>query len=248
MWRSEQEALVNDSPRPRKIAYLSESIQRQLNAYTLSAVAAGVSLLAAQPAEAKIIYNPTHKQLPVNHLFLLDVNHDGATDFQFLLHSAVSTTTQGRRAFVFSLNVKGLLGKIPAYFDSVLGINCAIALPKGTQVGSKQPFKGSGDMFFSGSSGFGGGTAACPWARAKEDAYLGLRFSAKGKVHFGWARFVTQSGQHPKAELEGYAYESIPNKPIIAGKTHGPDVVLERATLGHLAAGASGPHRIPSRR
>jgi len=42
------------------------------------------------------------------------------------------------------------------------------------------------------------------------------------------------------ATLTGYAYETIPNKPIIAGKTHGKDVItLQDASLGHLAAGAS---------
>jgi len=40
--------------------------------------------------------------------------------------------------------------------------------------------------------------------------------------------------------MSGYAYETIPNKPITAGKTEGPDVItVQPATLGHLAAGAS---------
>jgi hypothetical protein len=35
------------------------------------------------------------------------------------------------------------------------------------------------------------------------------------------------------ATLTGYAYETIPNKPIITGKTKGPDVItLDPATLG----------------
>ena len=44
--------------------------------------------------------------------------------------------------------------------------------------------------------------------------------------------------------LTGYAYETIPNKPIIAGKTHGKGVVtIEPGSLGALAAGANGLHR-----
>ena len=40
------------------------------------------------------------------------------------------------------------------------------------------------------------------------------------------------------ATLTGYAYETIPNKPIIAGKTNGPDVItVEPTTLGSLALG-----------
>jgi len=43
------------------------------------------------------------------------------------------------------------------------------------------------------------------------------------------------------ATLTGYAYETIPGKAIITGKTHGPDVItLQDASLGHLARGASG--------
>ena len=42
------------------------------------------------------------------------------------------------------------------------------------------------------------------------------------------------------AFLTGYAYETVPNKAIVAGKTKGPDVVtVQDATLGHLARGAS---------
>lgn len=37
----------------------------------------------------------------------------------------------------------------------------------------------------------------------------------------------------------GYAYETIANQPITAGKTKGLDVALEPASLGHLAQGAS---------
>jgi hypothetical protein len=58
----------------------------------------------------------------------------------------------------------------------------------------------------------------------------------EGKSHYGWARMSVEiKGTNLTATLTGYAYETIPNKPIIAGKTHGKD----EATLGHLATGAS---------
>jgi hypothetical protein len=79
------------------------------------------------------------------------------------------------------------------------------------------------------------------WANVK-DRYLGMRFLVgSGKYHFGWARLsVSCSRNGISPTLTGYAYETIPNKPIIAGKTKGPDVItVQPATLGHLAAGAS---------
>jgi hypothetical protein len=80
------------------------------------------------------------------------------------------------------------------------------------------------------------------WADVK-NRYLGVTFTARGKIHYGWARLTVELSRKPfKATviLTGYASETIPNKPIIAGKTKGPDVVSgQPATLGHLAHGAS---------
>jgi hypothetical protein len=74
--------------------------------------------------------------------------------------------------------------------------------------------------------------------------YLGLEFIIKGKVHFGWARLNLAIAQNAaiQATLTGYAYETIPNKSIITGKTKGPDVIaLERGSLGRLALGLGLP-------
>jgi hypothetical protein len=54
----------------------------------------------------------------------------------------------------------------------------------------------------------------------------------------------SSQGQRLNAILTGYAYETIPNKPIITGKISGPDVMtLEPGSLGALAAGASRLHK-----
>jgi len=71
--------------------------------------------------------------------------------------------------------------------------------------------------------------------------YLGLKFTIHGQTHFGWARLNTTCNLYKvDAVLTGYAYETVGNKPIITGKTKGPDVItVEPASLGHLARGAS---------
>jgi len=51
--------------------------------------------------------------------------------------------------------------------------------------------------------------------------YLGLEFLINGEVHFGWARLtVTCKDLRVLATLSGYAYETVPNTPIIAGQTN----------------------------
>jgi hypothetical protein len=77
--------------------------------------------------------------------------------------------------------------------------------------------------------------------------YLGFAFDF-GKVghptHYGWARVTTvhsEGDNYPHyfhTTVTGYAYQTIPNKAIITGKTKGEDVItIERGTLGALALG-----------
>jgi len=61
--------------------HLAESVHHKLNAYALTAGAAGVGMLAgAQPAEGRIVYTPAH--VAVQGVgYNLDLNHDGVPDF-----------------------------------------------------------------------------------------------------------------------------------------------------------------------
>jgi hypothetical protein len=73
---------LEQPPHPRASVKLSPPILHQLNLYALGATVAGVGVLAlVHPAEGKIIYTKTHKWIGVKHSVLLDLNHDGKTDF-----------------------------------------------------------------------------------------------------------------------------------------------------------------------
>ena len=71
--------------------------------------------------------------------------------------------------------------------------------------------------------------------------YLGLKFKIHGKIHYGWARLnVFFHGFTLTGTITGYAYETIANKRIIAGKTKVEDGgAAAPPSLGHLARGAS---------
>jgi hypothetical protein len=51
-----------------------------------------------------------------------------------------------------------------------------------------------------------------------------LRFAIDGKTHFDRARLggISAREGNATATLTGYAYETIPNNPIITGKAKGP--------------------------
>jgi hypothetical protein len=216
----------------RKTADLPESVHQQLNMYVLAASAAGVGLLALSPsAEAKIVYTKTHVVIGTNHVYALDLNHDGMVDFKIDNHS------------FFTDAIVASLSAVPAANNAVVGAQThtgfpysAYALMRGAKVGPKQPFSG-GWMAWSDGANRGG-----RWANIR-GRYLGLKFRIKGKIHYGWARLNVTVGQSRiTATLTGYAYETIPNKPIIAGKAKGKDVItvqpdIAPGSLGSLALG-----------
>jgi hypothetical protein len=243
---------------PRKTANLSESVHRQLNMYTLAAGAAGVSLLClTPPCDAKIVYTPAH--MVIGHggtnLLYIDLNHDGISDLAIATshNSCTSECLVNLDAFPMGNGVEGK--KVRSHSSS---FSSAFVLRPGTRVGPRAPFVHGGEFGCAMLDVF-----SFPFSQSRRltgkwhdvtDRYLGVSFIVRGKTHFGWARLTVHDKGHAiTAVLTGYAYETIPNKPIIAGETKGPDDISveepdaaltmptpEPATLGALAMGAPG--------
>jgi hypothetical protein len=243
---------------PHRTAFnLSNSLHRRLNAYALAASAAGAGVLTlTQRAEAKIVYTPDHAQM--SHVgtfpFALDLNHDGIADFTFPTSSFVNSGF-----FQSAMAVSPVAKNNRAW-----GVQYASALKAGVRVGVNGKFGNPGNLLMGLSSGTSGGFKGFrgPWengGKGVKNRYLGLKFVIKGKVHFGWARINFANPSN--VILTGYAYETIPNKPIITGATKGtreerieqpndpgPNAswthatadVPHTATLGALAMGAPG--------
>jgi hypothetical protein len=223
---------------------ISPSTQQRLNMYALAASAAGLSVLAlVQSTEARIIYTPVHHVVGKNGRFNIDLNHDKVADLTLVNTHGCNTD--------FCMDA---LSAVPAAGNGVQGmrgflsIPYASALTGGAVIGPKQPFQGQ----FMASSDSGQGTIG-KWLNVN-NRYLGVKFQIKGKTHFGWARLSVHvtGAAFVSATLTGYAYETIPNKPIIAGRTKGSDDVElelgatvtmptpEPVTLGALATGSPG--------
>ncbi|HWY59995.1 MAG TPA: hypothetical protein VNZ03_36365 [Terriglobales bacterium] len=195
-------------------------------------------LSLVQPAAAKIVYTKTHHVIRPNHSYVLDLNHDGVTDL------SIENTSSCGDWCGFTLVARAVAG------NAVVGENYyASALTPGADIGPKQPFSGLVMAHYT--NGFGSHSGR--WGNVT-NRYLGLKFRIKGKTHYGWARLNVSDHQFGiVAPLTGYAYETIPNKSIIAGKTKGPgDSSVEQrdatltmpplppASLGILALGAPG--------
>ena len=248
----------------RQTAPLGAGLEKSLSAYASTAVAAGVGLLAmARPSEAEVVYTPANVDIELNQgAVLVDLNHDGIADFAFwnfrfsssLFDFAVDfnlyvgcapvgSTCQNQGNEIWGRGVGSQYGRF------------ASALPVGFRVGANK-------SYFQQSPKRKYGSVSSPVAQMAglglsysdrnlafssthgqwlytQDRFLGLRFMISGQVHYGWARVaVTREKGGFAATLTGYAYETIPNKPIFSGQTDAP--TLAPAALGRLAQGASG--------
>jgi hypothetical protein len=216
------------------------SFHHRLNSYALAASAAGVSLLAlAQPSDAKIVYTRTHHVIGNRSSYNLDLNHDGVTEvtIQNKYLRSCSTDNGCRTSEV-------LTAKLPGDNKVVYNIAYgAVAIKPGVQIGAKRAFHGGQEnmaaLSRSNTQVWGS------WINVK-NRYLGIKFEINGETHYGWARLSVQV-QLPltvTATLTGYAYETVPNKPIVAGQTKGAEE--NDGSIGEPEAGLSAPSAKPA--
>jgi hypothetical protein len=216
---------VAGSPRSRKAQNLSASLRRRLNAYAVVASATGAAMLAlAPPSGAEIVFTHANGMVSRNGSLNLDLNHDGVVDFT-IVEFAKGTSLRSSQS----------LSVIPPQGNHVMcgwvacssGFSNAAALQFGDPIGTRQyawlTFPRDNMVYERNSNGnvfSGGGWAHIYGNRAR---YLGLQFQIDGETHFGWARIKVVLRQNPRrtyeARVTGYAYETVPEKPIRAGQT-----------------------------
>jgi hypothetical protein len=218
---------------PRRPSRLCDSLSQRLNTYALAASAAGVGILAlTPPAEAKIIY--TKADAPIANHTILNLDNGRKGQFIFATHRVGVTSGYSFVMSVFPIGKKNRIWGMST-------IQAASALRCGFRIGpDKKKFAYGDDFMGLIRTGVLGSVYEGQWVDAT-NRYLGLQFEINGRTHYGWARLSVDMFEGERT-LTGYAYETVPNKAIIAGKTKGPDVVTVRpdaaaGTLGRLALG-----------
>ncbi len=241
---------MSSAQQSRKTYEISDFLNRQLNTYARMASVAGVSVLALKGAsEAKVVYTQTYEVTHIGFPLYIDLNHDGIKDF--LLRTTYYAGTAGLEVGLNAAGYRNANNAVAGRRFSRSGyfLSGASALPANAQIGPKGHFsvgfpfmaeelfsKGAGSQDSDLGAWVGKGNGV-------KDRYLGLRFVVNGQVHYGWARVSVTLGHHRQHDdvngtLTGYAYETVPNKPIITGQTTGPDVItVQPDTLGGLALG-----------
>jgi hypothetical protein len=249
----------------RGTSTLSSALEKNLSAYAIAAGSAGVALLAcAQSADAKVVITKVNIPVPVDRVPVqFDINGGGQMDFAlsaYALGGCTSTSARAKPPIARPpLGCGGFndeLRVLPAQAANEVwqagtswGYNCAAALGRGARIDRLRAFA-PGLMVMYGNVGSSEGHQVCLWkGSTPAKPYLGVKFLDKeGQLHYGWVR-VTNN--FISATITGYAYETIPNKPILAGAISEEDEaalmpsnpaaqISQPATLGHLALGATG--------
>src|SRR5580704_6820949 len=240
---------MSSAPQSRKTFKISDSLNRKLNTYAQVASAAGVSVLAlAGPSHAEVVYTETYQVTHTSYPLYIDLSHDGIKDF--LLRTTFYAGTTGLEVGLVASGYHNTNNVVAGRRFSRSGyfVSAASALPAGARIGPKGnfsvPFPFMAEELFDGVGsqysdlGLWVGKGA-----GVKDRYLGLKFVVDGEVHYGWARLSVTLGHHRQFDdvsgtLTGYAYETVPDKPIVAGQITGPDVItMQPETLGGLALG-----------
>jgi len=224
-------------PKERKPSVLSNSLSRRLNQYALLAGSAGVSLLALpRSAQAEIVYTPANVTVQAPGGFYgLDLDNDGIADFVFRGYG------DGINSAEIDIDPVGVTEKAIQDWRNCLGTHTtycsyAAALPFGAKIpGRRFAFEGivlerileRANSYY---LGF--------WQNVRNH-FLGLFIVINGQGHYGWARVnVRTQGASITAQITGYAYETIADKPIGAGQTAASPVGSLPGSLGSLARGA----------
>jgi hypothetical protein len=227
--------------------------------YALAAT--GVGMLVSPPgADGKVVYTLAHDKVQFGVVRPIDLNHDGIADFILLTggrysrewlelcdHSLVLTYSKRQEVCKSTTNFPNAAIRTFSTYAGKKREYPAL-LRKGAQIGKGQQFGSMGSaqivaehLTFSSRFWYG------PWldnGKGTKTGYLGVRFKILNELHYGWVRLcikthIEQSGNTFTATLDGYAYETVPNKSIIAGETKGADdFIPESGSLGALAAGA----------
>jgi hypothetical protein len=227
-----------------------------LSGVTVSAV--GIGMLALpQLGNAEVVYTPANQSVSEfgQRRLAIDFNHDGVVDASLSLQGYCLSGSGFRQCFgsIFAVGLNGN-GAMSS------GGGFASAARAGKIIGQQDKFQDVPRMEDCRSGGDAithtyFRTFKGPWANVQH-RYLGFKFTIDGETHYGWARLTTRGCPSiPAAQLTGYAYETVANRPIVAGVESGSaeaELVplnngdagaqsgADFGSLGMLAVGASG--------
>jgi FlgD Ig-like domain len=162
-------------------------------------------------SKAQIIYTDVNPDsvITVGNAYNLDLNNDGISDFQFYSNSAGS---QGS-CYVVNFGVTALNA------DSIILAEFAL----NEKIGDTTVWNHASSLnnlrkcYCQRNPDLGNYTRRCTGFAGSGDWYLPLKIVVNNLVYYGWVR-LSESAFGLSLTIKDYAYNSIPNQPILAGE------------------------------
>jgi len=217
--------------RRKQSASVPVRLDRRLLSY---AIAAGATLAASAPSRAEVLFTPNNSFLKPPSSLVIDLNHDGVADFLLVVKQAYWYPY----GMVGEANMDGFVYSNQLEARPHHGVFVPVALKRGQLIGSQAPFRHYPGVLATGHGAYVGSFANI------QNKFLGVKLVVKGEVHFGWIGFRRVDARETvQVTLAGWAYETDPNTPIVAGDlgTAAPlDSSISPTSLEVLSAGHSG--------
>lgn len=241
----------------------SNNLNRQIAQYSIAAAVAGVSVFAlAAPAAGEVVVTKKTIPFPLGtrshpELVGISLSNNGVNDISFLFNSF--SEKNGRDLFMSNANRNNgvLMG---GHFDLY-----AVALPRGAKIGPVASgvtpfFFYEGLVELSASSQntpkycegyFGSNPKTFIGCGNPKNKFLGVSFQHNGQTHYGWIRLTVTTTSDPNgprmsAAVTGYAYETVANKPILAGTAGTAAAALDSPSADLELPQSVGNHHGPS--
>jgi hypothetical protein len=227
-------------------------LNRQIGMYSLAAAVASVSMLAlAEPASGEVVITRKTIHVPIHPYLMPDPTKismagNGVDNFSFVLASV--SFDGGLRSFqAFGATQSDGVIAGGTYFAE------ALPLTRGAKIGP------SANFFFGPEIDLVEGTNTSNgvfysrgyWKGNLTNRYLGVRFQLNGQTHYGWVRMTVTSNVNLnkptlEATITAYAYETVPNKPILAGTAKSAAATEDKPTATLQVPGNRQDNRGPS--
>ena len=194
---------------------MKKNLLKKFSAFVVTAMLFNAS------ANAQIVYTDVNPDTTIScsaigciQSYNLDLNNDATVDF---------TLYTSYQFVPCTLSTGGIMQRVYVSSQSGNGIDTLMMNANDT-IGSNLAFSASSENLrrktFQGGQCNG---SSGSWT-STSDHYLGLQISVGASTYYGWARLnVVVPGVYPTStvyfRVKDYAYNSIPNQPILAGQT-----------------------------
>jgi hypothetical protein len=197
---------------------MKKQLQKKFNTYQQAGMAFIIMMMfSIVTVNAQIAYTDVNPDVTINTnggVYALDLNNDGITDFNIIFATLIFSGQTNKYINITPLGANKV--GTDYVYPSALPLNTLIDDSSFTWLSNTQPLI-SRIWFQIPRTGGWIWQYRGNW-NGVSDKYVPLQLDLSSQKFYGWARLDAAIGT-PSFTVKDYAYNSIPNQPILAGQT-----------------------------